>query len=126
MTVAVAWCRRILKARWTRVTVVGQSMSPTLRHGQSLMMRKVDSSYSPRKSDLVAFQNPVLHSKPRLLIKRVVRVGRDGSVWVSGDARRSIGSQQFGWIPPVAVEAFCRRHLLSRARATRPGSPVVR
>ncbi|RKN39949.1 S24 family peptidase [Micromonospora endolithica] len=70
------------RLRWplTAVLVTGPSMSPTLRHGDAVLVRRGDRAVRP--GDLVV---AVFRSRPDLLVvKRAVRA-RDGGWWLRGD-----------------------------------------
>ncbi|TDB77348.1 S24 family peptidase [Micromonospora sp. KC721] len=76
MTVERAWLRRPLAA----VGVTGPSMSPTLRHGDALLVRV--GARAIRPGDVVV---AVFRTRPDLLVvKRAVRP-QDGGWWVRGD-----------------------------------------
>ncbi|MEV1142359.1 S24 family peptidase [Micromonospora sp. NPDC049799] len=68
--------------RWplTAVLVTGPSMSPTLRHGDAVLVRRGGRAVRP--GDLVV---AVFRSRPELLVvKRAVRTS-DGGWWLRGD-----------------------------------------
>lgn len=70
------------RPRWplSAVLVTGPSMSPTLRHGDAVLVRRGDRRV--RAGDLVI---GVFRSRPDLLVvKRAVRPADDGW-WLSGD-----------------------------------------
>ncbi|GAA2690700.1 MULTISPECIES: S26 family signal peptidase [Actinosynnema] len=99
-------------AWWTRVTVRGGSMAPTLRDGQRLVARR--RARGPRRGEVVVFRvpDPVLPHR----IKRVAAVAGDpvpdwlaptmpgvhrvpaGFVAVAGDNPRSQDSRQLGLV----------------------------
>ncbi|MEU2347600.1 S26 family signal peptidase [Modestobacter sp. NPDC049651] len=69
-------------ARWFRARVSGASMSPTLRHGDQLLVRAVAPGGPVRPGEVVLARFP---ARPALLVvKRVVRAV-DGGHWVHGD-----------------------------------------
>jgi len=69
-----------LPGHWTRVRVSGPSMSPTLKHGDQLLVVRADRA---RPGDVVLARFPV---RPELLVvKRVVRAV-EGGWWVEGDS----------------------------------------
>jgi len=86
-------------ARWFRARVSGPSMSPTLRHGDQLLVRAVGRRGRVRPGDVVLARFP---SRPELLVvKRVVREV-DGGHWVQGDSPAvADDSRAFG--PAVVV-----------------------
>lgn len=136
LTVGVAL---VLHARrqWMVVTVEGNSMSPTLHHGQRLLARRVrrgragDAGFS--RSDIVVFVVPpekVVAAEERLVhrVKRVAAIAGEpvpewarpalaadehtrvppGKVVVSGDNARSQDSRQLGYIDAGAIIAVVR------------------
>jgi signal peptidase I len=100
-------------AWWIRVTVVGQSMSPTLRDGQRLLARRLRRN--PRRGEVIVFRVPEDEELP-CRIKRVAAIAGDpvpdwltptlpelaripaGSVAVVGDNPRSQDSRQLGLV----------------------------
>ncbi|MGC5659482.1 S24/S26 family peptidase [Micromonospora sp. WMMD723] len=69
-----------LRAPFTAVGVTGPSMSPTLRHGDALLVRRGGRPVRP--GDVVV---AVFRSRPDLLVvKRAVRP-QDGGWWLHGD-----------------------------------------
>ncbi|MGC5054056.1 S24/S26 family peptidase [Micromonospora sp. DT48] len=70
------------RLRWplSAVLVTGPSMSPTLRHGDAVLVRRGDRAVRP--GDVVI---AVFRSRPELLVvKRAVRPV-DGGWWLAGD-----------------------------------------
>lgn len=68
-----------LPARWTHVRVSGPSMSPTLKHGDRLLVVR---AHRARPGDVVLARFP---ARPELLVvKRLVRAV-EGGWWVEGD-----------------------------------------
>ncbi|MBB3678580.1 S26 family signal peptidase [Modestobacter versicolor] len=68
--------------RWVLARVTGPSMSPTVRHGDRLLVRRVAGGDGVRPGDVVLARFP---SRPELLVvKRVVR-SVPGGHWVQGD-----------------------------------------
>jgi nickel-type superoxide dismutase maturation protease len=62
--------------------VTGPSMSPTVRSGDRLLVRRVDSPAVVRPGDVVLARFP---SRPDLLVVKRVRRAVDGGHWVEGD-----------------------------------------
>jgi nickel-type superoxide dismutase maturation protease len=70
-----------LAAGWVMARVTGPSMSPTVRHGDRLLVRRV-STASVRAGDVVLARFP---SRPELLVVKRVRRAVPGGYWVEGD-----------------------------------------
>jgi nickel-type superoxide dismutase maturation protease len=71
-----------LPTRWVLARVTGPSMSPTVRHGDRLLVRRVGRPGDVGPGDVVLARFP---SRPELLVvKRVVRTV-EGGHWVEGD-----------------------------------------
>ena len=71
-----------LPTRWVLARVTGPSMSPTVRHGDRLLVRRLGSPGDVRVGDVVLARFP---ARPDLLVvKRVVRTDPGGH-WVVGD-----------------------------------------
>ena len=84
---------------WVVVRVAGPSMSPTLKHGDRLLVRRLRPGSAVRSGVVVVARFPA--GPDRLVIKRVRR-GLDGGVWVEGDnSLVTDDSRSFG--PAVAV-----------------------
>lgn len=108
----------LLGRRWTRVTVRGNSMAPTLRDGQRLLARRLRRD--PRRGEVIVFAVPEGMrdpADPPCRIKRIAAVAGDpvpdwlapalpgvpdvpaGHVAVAGDNPRSQDSRQLGLVP---------------------------
>ena len=73
---------RGLPTRWVLARVTGPSMSPTVRHGDRLLVRRVGRRDGVRAGDVVLAR---FAARPELLVvKRVVRAVPGGH-WVEGD-----------------------------------------
>jgi nickel-type superoxide dismutase maturation protease len=71
-----------LPTRWVLARVTGPSMSPTVRHGDRLLVHRVVRGARVRAGEVVLARFP---ARPELLVvKRVARV-LAGSAWVLGD-----------------------------------------
>ena len=84
-----------------RLAVAGQSMEPTFRDGDWLLVRRLRRP--PRAGELVVAADP--REPERLLVKRVRSVAPDG-VTIQGDhadPAESTDSRQFGPIPRSAI-----------------------
>jgi nickel-type superoxide dismutase maturation protease len=71
-----------LATAWVVARVTGPSMSPTVRHGDRLLVRRVRSADSVRPGDVVLARFP---SRPDLLVVKRVRRTVPGGHWVEGD-----------------------------------------
>jgi nickel-type superoxide dismutase maturation protease len=71
-----------LATRWVLVRVTGPSMSPTVRHGDRLLARRVRRPDRVRDGDVVLARFP---ARPELLVVKRVRRAVPGGHWVEGD-----------------------------------------
>ena len=71
-----------LPGAWALARVTGPSMSPTVRSGDRLLVRRVRSPGSVRPGDVVLARFP---SRPELLVVKRVRRAVPGGHWVEGD-----------------------------------------
>ena len=71
-----------LTSAWALARVTGPSMSPTVRHGDRLLVRRVRSAATVRPGDVVLARFP---SRPELLVVKRVRRPVPGGHWVEGD-----------------------------------------
>jgi nickel-type superoxide dismutase maturation protease len=71
-----------LPTRWAVARVTGPSMSPTVRHGDRLLVRRVGPGDRVRDGDVVLARFP---SRPELLVVKRVRRTVPGGHWVEGD-----------------------------------------
>jgi nickel-type superoxide dismutase maturation protease len=69
-------------AAWALVRVTGPSMSPTVRSGDRLLVRRVRSPSAVRPGDVVLARFP---ARPDLLVVKRVRRVVPGGHWVEGD-----------------------------------------
>lgn len=127
------------RRRWMVVTVEGNSMAPTLHHGQRLLARRLGRGRAGApgfsRSDIVVFVLPPEQARELMTedlvhrIKRVAAIAGDpvpewarpalsadadtrvppGKVVVSGDNARSQDSRQLGYIDADAIVAVVRR-----------------
>jgi len=88
-----------------RFEVVGDSMYPTYRHGDYLLVRRFAPGELPAPGDIVLAADP--REPQRILLKRVENVDLHGQVTLLGDnPDASTDSRHFG---PVAKEAILGR-----------------
>jgi nickel-type superoxide dismutase maturation protease len=71
-----------LATPWVTARVTGPSMSPTVRHGDRLLVRRVRSSRAVQPGDVVLARFP---ARPELLVVKRVRRAVPGGHWVEGD-----------------------------------------
>jgi nickel-type superoxide dismutase maturation protease len=71
-----------LSSAWAMARVTGPSMSPTVRSGDRLLVRRVRTSATVRPGDVVLARFP---SRPDLLVVKRVRRAVPGGHWVEGD-----------------------------------------
>ena len=71
-----------LATRWVLARVTGPSMSPTVRHGDRLLVRRVRRPGEVRPGDVVLAR---FRSRPELLVVKRVRRAVPGGHWVEGD-----------------------------------------
>ena len=71
-----------LATAWAMARVAGPSMSPTVRSGDRLLVRRVRSAADVRPGDVVLARFP---SRPELLVVKRVRRAVPGGHWVEGD-----------------------------------------
>lgn len=120
LALAVLVVLAVLRTRLVRVTVHGDSMTPTLRHGQRVLVRRTAAL---GRGDLVVFRRPRDPTRA-WMIKRVAAAPGDpvprtevpnlwgraealvptGRIVVLGDNPAvSYDSRQFGYVPVEAV-----------------------
>ncbi|MGY2002409.1 S26 family signal peptidase [Blastococcus sp. SYSU DS1024] len=71
-----------LATRWVLARVTGPSMSPTVRHGDRLLVRRLPVGSPVRAGDVVLARFP---ARPELLVVKRVHRAVDGGCWVEGD-----------------------------------------
>jgi nickel-type superoxide dismutase maturation protease len=71
-----------LEGAWRLARVTGPSMSPTVRHGDRLLVRRVRPGSAVRPGDVVLARFP---SRPELLVVKRVRRAVPGGHWLEGD-----------------------------------------
>ena len=113
--VAVPTWVRISRSWPLRVAVSGHSMEPGLEDGDWLLVDPVTSE--PRRGELVVVRDP--RRVERLLVKRVVSAGPDGSLLIAGD--HPAHRQEGGNIGRVGPELIVGRPWLRYWPPTRIG-----
>jgi len=73
-----------LVSAWAVARITGPSMSPTVRHGDRLLVRRVAGPDGVRPGDVVLAR---FASRPELLVVKRVRRSVPGGHWVEGDNR---------------------------------------
>ena len=71
-----------LGSAWRVARVTGPSMSPTVRSGDRLLVRRVRDGEAVRPGDVVLARFP---SRPELLVVKRVRRAVPGGHWIEGD-----------------------------------------
>lgn len=71
-----------LPTGWVLARVTGPSMSPTVRHGDRLLVRRLPPGARPVPGTVVLARFP---ARPDLLVVKRVRRPVPGGVWVEGD-----------------------------------------
>jgi nickel-type superoxide dismutase maturation protease len=71
-----------LTSAWALARVTGPSMSPTVRHGDRLLVRRVRAGDGVATGDVVLARFP---ARPDLLVVKRVRRAAPGGHWVEGD-----------------------------------------
>ncbi|MCZ2838740.1 S26 family signal peptidase [Modestobacter sp. VKM Ac-2985] len=71
-----------LPTRWVSARVTGPSMTPTVRHGDRLLVRRVAVGASVPSGTVVLARFP---ARPELLVVKRVRRAVPGGHWVEGD-----------------------------------------
>ncbi len=71
-----------LLTRWALARVTGPSMSPTVRHGDRLLVRRVCPGDDVSAGEVVLARFP---ARPALLVVKRVRRAVPGGHWVEGD-----------------------------------------
>jgi signal peptidase I len=132
IAVTIAW-RRWLQRRWIVVTVQGDSMAPTLQHGQQIVARRAGASAPVRRGDVVVFRLSPMQVQEQVSerlvhrVKRVAAVAGDpvptwmgrpdggqsqrvppGCIVVAGDNARSQDSRHLGYVDGSAIVAVLK------------------
>ncbi len=102
---ALAW------ARPRRFVVIGDSMLPTLRHGDRLLVARIRR---PREGDIVVVRDP--RSDSRLICKRVVSADARHIVVRGDNPDASTDSRAFGPVPVEWVVGRVLRRYYPRGR----------
>mgnify|MGYP002880316039 FL=1 len=89
-----------------KVTIVGDSMSPTFKNGDILILEElIDQKISP--GDIILFYHPYISKKK--LVKRVKNITVDGNIFIEGDNKKSSSdSRSFGYINKQSIIALAK------------------
>jgi nickel-type superoxide dismutase maturation protease len=88
-----------LPTRWVLARVAGPSMSPTVRHGDRLLVRRLRPGAAVAPGTVVLARFP---ARPELLVVKRVRREAPGGSWVVGDNPLvTDDSRAFGVAVPV-------------------------
>ena len=82
------------------VVVSGDSMEPTLRDGDRVVVRRLGRA--PRTGEVVLVPDP--RRPERSLLKRVAAIRPDGVLLAGDRPERSTDSRQFGPVDPGSIE----------------------
>jgi nickel-type superoxide dismutase maturation protease len=88
-----------LGSLWAMARVTGPSMSPTVRHGDRLLVRRLGPRAAVRPGDVVLARFP---ARPDLLVVKRVRRAVPGGHWVEGD-NAFVGDDSRAFGPAVVV-----------------------
>jgi nickel-type superoxide dismutase maturation protease len=88
-----------LATAWVLARITGPSMSPTVRHGDRLLVRRLDPGAPVPAGTVVLARFP---ARPELLVVKRVRRAVPGGAWVLGDNPLvTDDSRAFGVAVPV-------------------------
>ena len=92
-----------LAGRFTRYEIAGESMLPTLRPGDWVIVdQRAWADHEPREGEIVLARDP--RQPERALVKRIRAREPAGDLWLLGDnSRRSTDSRTLGAFPPEAL-----------------------
>jgi len=82
------------------IVVSGDSMEPTLRDGDRLVVRRLGRA--PRAGEVVLVADPRLPQ--RSLLKRIAAIRPGGALLAGDHPERSTDSRQFGPVDPATIE----------------------
>lgn len=82
------------------VVVCGDSMEPTLRDGDRVVVRRLGRA--PRAGEVVLVSDPRVPA--RSLLKRIAAIHPDGIALAGDHPDRSTDSRQFGPVDPGSIE----------------------
>ena len=94
-----------LGGAWRIARIVGPSMSPTVRHGDRLLVRRVRSDARVREGDVVLARFP---ARPGLLVVKRVRRAVSGGHWVEGDNPFVTDDSRAFGVATVVGRVLCR------------------
>ncbi len=79
---------------FSRYKVVGHSMEPTFRGGDTLWVNRLVYLFSsPRERDIVVFNH-----NNKFLMKRVSKVGKNGYLLIGDNEKDSLDSRDLGFV----------------------------
>jgi len=91
--------RAYLDRRISHATMIGTSMEPTIREGDTVLWVGVDNKTELGVGDIIIYEHPTLIGHP-IVAHRIVEVGA-GGFWTRGD--NEIGRQ---WVPEDRVRGL--------------------
>lgn len=92
-----------LARRFSRYEIAGESMLPTLRPGDWVIVdRRAWADHEPREGEIALARDP--RDPRRTLVKRIRAREPNGDLWLLGDnARRSTDSRTLGAFQPESL-----------------------
>jgi len=106
---------------FTRVTVAGDSMLPTLVPGDRLLVLRLIHRPGLRPGRIVTVRDPRAEADGRVLIKRIAALDAAGATLVGDNPAASTDSRTFG---PVPVRSITGTVLYRYGPAGRSGTPA--
>lgn len=90
--------------RYPTVLVTGGSMEPTIHDPETV---RYDPEKTPKENDVIVFDCLVEKCHGKILIKRIIKINSDGSLWVEGDNKdHSTDSRKYGALYPTDIKIW--------------------
>ena len=90
---------------WAVARITGPSMSPSVRDGDRLLVRRVGSAAAVRPGDVVLARFP---ARPELLVVKRVRRAVAGGHWIEGDNPFATDDSRSFGVAVVVGRVVCR------------------
>jgi signal peptidase I len=103
---ALGWW--LFRHRYAVITVRGESMSPTYRHGDRLLIRRTSTV---RSGDCVVYSDKTAGRRDTLVVKRAVEVSGRQMLVLGDNPGRSYDSRHFGRIDVDRVRGVVLRRM---------------